>query len=89
MQNSIKDSVQEIIITLSAIHYTVKNSTATDFTFEGDLSKVQDLAKLPSKQELLAKAVGSIKAPISGFVNVIAGNMRGLVNVLNAIKDTK
>lgn len=54
-----------------------------------DLSMVQNLAKLPSKQELLAKAVRSISAPISGFVNVLAGNLRGLVNVINAIKDNK
>lgn len=54
-----------------------------------DATKVNDLAKLPSKQELIAKVVGSIGAPLSGFVNVLAGNMRGLVNVLNAVKDQK
>ena len=54
-----------------------------------DAAKVSQLASLPSKQELLAKAVGSMKAPISGFVNVLGGNLRGLVNVLNAIKDSK
>lgn len=42
------------------------------------------LADLPSKEELLAKLVGSINAPVSGFVNVMAGNLRGLINVLNA-----
>ncbi|MFH0988203.1 MAG: 50S ribosomal protein L10 [Parcubacteria group bacterium] len=47
------------------------------------------LANLPSRLELLAKAVGSIKAPISGFVNVLSGNLRGLVRVLDAIKNTK
>lgn len=47
------------------------------------------LSKLPSKQELVAKLVGSINAPLSGFVNVLAGNLRGLVNVLNAVKDQK
>jgi large subunit ribosomal protein L10 len=47
------------------------------------------LADLPSKQELLAKLVGTINAPVSGFVNVLAGNLRGLVNVVNAIKDAK
>jgi len=49
--------------------------------------EITALAKLPSKQELYAKIVGSIKAPVSGFVNVLAGNLRGLVNVLTAIKD--
>jgi large subunit ribosomal protein L10 len=52
-------------------------------------SKVQELACLPSKQELYAKIVGSINAPISGFVTVLAGNMRGLVVALNAIKEKK
>ena len=51
--------------------------------------KVVELSKLPSKEQLLARVVGSIKAPISGFVNVLAGNLRGLVQVLDAIKNTK
>lgn len=53
------------------------------------IDEVNKLASLPSKEELLAKMVGSLNAPISGFVNVLAGNMRGLVNVLNALKDSK
>jgi large subunit ribosomal protein L10 len=52
-------------------------------------AEVMNLANLPTRDELLAKVVGSIKAPVSGFVNVLAGNIRGLVNVLAAIKDTK
>jgi len=52
-------------------------------------SEVIALAKLPSKQQLLAKLVGTINAPVSGFVNVLAGNLRGFVQVLNAIKDQK
>ncbi len=52
-------------------------------------AKVLELAKLPSKLELLAKTVRTLQAPISGFVNVLAGNLRGLVNALNAIKDSK
>jgi len=51
--------------------------------------EVMALSKIPSKDELLAKVVGSINAPVSGFVNVLAGNLRGLVNVLNSIKDAK
>lgn len=53
------------------------------------LEQVKALAALPGKQELLAKLVGSIKSPITGFVNVLAGNLRGLVNVLNAVKNAK
>lgn len=54
-----------------------------------DEKEIIALAKLPSKEELLAKVVGSINAPVSGFVNVLAGNMRGLVSVLNNIKEAK
>lgn len=61
-------------------------------TLEGayiDAAKVTQLSKVPSRQELLSKLVGSINAPVSGFVNVLAGNLRGLVTVLSAIKDQK
>ena len=51
--------------------------------------KVLALAALPGRLELLAKTVGTLQAPISGFVNVLAGNIRGLVNVLQAVKDEK
>ncbi len=44
------------------------------------------LAQLPSKAELYAKVVGAINAPVSGFVNVLGGNIRGLVYVLSQIK---
>ncbi|OJI06194.1 50S ribosomal protein L10 [bacterium CG10_46_32] len=54
-----------------------------------DEAGVVALSKLLSKPELYAKLVGSINAPISGFVNVLAGNLRGFMNVLNGIKDAK
>jgi len=54
-----------------------------------DATQVQALAKMPSKLELYAKIVGSIKAPVSGFVNVLSGNLRGLVTVLKAIEEKK
>lgn len=54
-----------------------------------DGAKVAELAKLPSKRELLGRLVGTLNAPVSGFVNVLAGNLRGLVTVLSAIKDKK
>ena len=50
---------------------------------------IMSLAKLPSKEELLAKLVGSINAPVSGFVGVLNANLRNLVGVLNAIEKTK
>ncbi|MBI2099347.1 50S ribosomal protein L10 [Candidatus Uhrbacteria bacterium] len=52
-------------------------------------AKTLALSKLPGKLELLSKLVGSLNAPVSGFVNVLAGNLRGLLTVMNAIKDKK
>ncbi|MFH1426390.1 MAG: 50S ribosomal protein L10 [Candidatus Kerfeldbacteria bacterium] len=54
-----------------------------------DVDKVEALAKLPSRQQLLANMVGSLKSPISGFANVLGGNIRGLVQALNQIKEQK
>jgi large subunit ribosomal protein L10 len=34
----------------------------------------------------LGKLVGSIASPISGFLNVLQGNIKGLIYILSAIK---
>lgn len=52
-----------------------------------DAAAVKALASLPTRQELLGQVVGTIAAPLSGFMQVMSGNLRGIVNVLNAIKD--
>jgi len=51
-----------------------------------DQDGIKRLALIPSRPELLAKVVGSLKSPISGFANVLSGNLRGFINVLNNIK---
>ena len=47
------------------------------------------LAKLPSRDELRAKLVWVIGSPISGLVQVTAGTLRSLINVLNAINEKR
>jgi len=47
------------------------------------------LAKLPSREQLLAQVVGTVAAPLSGMVRVMNGNLSGLVYALSAIKDKK
>ncbi|ACL74697.1 50S ribosomal protein L10 [Ruminiclostridium cellulolyticum] len=54
-----------------------------------DLDGIKALAELPSREVLIAKVLGGFNAPISGFVNVLNGNMRGLVVALNAISEQK
>ena len=54
-----------------------------------DAAMVKSLSGLPSKLELLGKLVGSLNRPIADFVQVNAGIIRALPNVLNAYKATK
>jgi len=56
---------------------------------EMSAEEIKALAKLPSKEELLAKLVGSLSSPLSGFMNVLQGNQRSLVQALKAIADKK
>ncbi|HIZ83163.1 MAG TPA: 50S ribosomal protein L10 [Firmicutes bacterium] len=52
-----------------------------------DAASVEALSKLPSREELVAKALGGLNAPITGFVHVLNANLRGLVCALNAIAE--
>ena len=79
----------QIIANFAKSHDTVKIFGGV---LEGkfiDEAKVTELSKLPSKLELYSKLVGTINAPVSGFVNVLSCNLRGLLNALNAIKEAK
>ncbi|MGC8839207.1 MAG: 50S ribosomal protein L10 [Anaerolineae bacterium] len=49
-----------------------------------DAAGVETLSQLPGREELLAQVLGALQAPISGLVTVLAGPLRGLMNVLNA-----
>ena len=50
---------------------------------------IEQISKLPSRDELLAKVVSGMKSPISGIVNVLGGTKRNLVTVLSKIADSK
>ncbi|MEI6529048.1 MAG: 50S ribosomal protein L10 [Candidatus Falkowbacteria bacterium] len=52
-------------------------------------SEIEAVSQLPSKHELYARLVGTMNAPISGFVNALAGNIKNLVYVLKAIEEKK
>ena len=54
-----------------------------------DAAQVKALANLPTREQLLAQVVGTIAAPLSGFVSVMSGNLRQVVYVLNALQEAK
>ncbi|OGZ26859.1 MAG: 50S ribosomal protein L10 [Candidatus Nealsonbacteria bacterium RIFOXYB1_FULL_40_15] len=57
--------------------------------FENNIITADDvvnLAKIPSRAELLAKVAGSLSSPVSGLVSCLHGNLRNLVYALSAIK---
>jgi len=57
--------------------------------FENEFQEAQDiitLAQLPGKEELLARLVRTIEAPVSNFVNVLEGNIKGLIYLLTKVK---
>ena len=60
-------------------------------TAEGELldaAAVKVLSSLPTKDVLRAQLLGAIGAPVSGFVRVLSGNLRGFLNVLSARAET-
>ena len=48
--------------------------------------EVQRLADLPSRDELLAKVMGGMQAPLYGFVGVLAATLRSFVYAVDALR---
>ena len=82
---------------VKTIYNFYKEKKLEKFKFKGGFlerkrfsaEEVENIAKLPSKEELYAMVVGRLKSPINGLVFVLSGIMRNLLYVLNAIKDKK
>jgi len=53
------------------------------------VDQLKSLAALPTRDEMLSTVVGTIAAPLSSFVRVLAGTPRALVLALNAIAKSK
>ncbi|WP_243359174.1 50S ribosomal protein L10 [Fundidesulfovibrio terrae] len=54
-----------------------------------DENGVKALSTMPSKPQLLAQVLGTMNAVPTNFVSVLANVMRGVLNVLTALKDKK
>jgi large subunit ribosomal protein L10 len=51
--------------------------------------EVLAIAQLPSREELLARLVSNMASPVSGFLNVLQRNIKGLIFALKAIATNK
>lgn len=51
--------------------------------------EIKALASLPPKEVLIAKLLGSMNSPITGFVNVLQGTIRNVVYALDAVRKQK
>lgn len=61
------------------------------FTAEGAFINAEDvkaLANLPTKDQLRGQLAGTLAAPLTGLLRVMEGNVRGVLNVLNARADS-
>lgn len=89
-------STQEDIVSITKLIKQVSEEYETISIKGGVLEKryiqsgeILEVSKLPSKQELLQKVVQNMNAPIVGLVNQLAHPIRGLITVLNSIKEKK
>lgn len=60
--------------------------------FEGryfEAKSIADIAQLPSREQLLARLVGSLNSPVAGLANSLSGIIRKLAYVLNAVAESK
>lgn len=54
-----------------------------------DLEGVNQLATMPSREEMLGRLLATMQAPMQQLVGVLSAVPRNVVNVLNAYKDQK
>ena len=80
---------QVISKAIVALAKTNQKIALSGVVFEGkayDQEFIKQLARLPSRHELLTQVVVRVKSPISGFVLTLSQLVRGLVTALNEVK---
>lgn len=83
-----EDEISPIKVLVKTLKEFEKGRVFDGFLEKQELSEAEvvRLAELPSKDELCAKVVGSLGAPLYGIVRVLQANIRNLVYVLEAYR---
>jgi large subunit ribosomal protein L10 len=66
---------------------TLKICVVEKEVFEG--AKLDELARMPSRKEMIASIIGSIQAPLAGVPRVVNAVLRDLVSVIGEIEKKK
>ena len=88
---SFGDEISPIKTLVKTLKDSQKGAVKGGFLFQEYLNQYQinKLAQLPSKDELRAKVVGGLGAPLYGLVGVLQANLRNLVYTLEQIRALK
>jgi len=87
--------VEDPVAPAKLLNDTIKKLKKMEFKIgvvEGtviDVDGIKELASLPSREELIAKMLGSMNAPISGLAMVLSGTVRSLLYALKAVEEQK
>jgi large subunit ribosomal protein L10 len=82
-------STSKVLFNFSKEHGELKLEAGVLNDVVIDAQQIVSLAKLPSREVLLAQAAYALKAPITGFVMVLKGNLRKLVYALEQVRQKK
>lgn len=79
--------VAKLLYDFSTSHkeLTLKGGYLDNVAMNGD--QVEQVAKLPGRNELVARFVGQLAAPLSGLLQVFTGPARGFVQVLRKLEE--
>lgn len=94
-ENAVVFSEGDLSEVAKIVEEFIKGSKQVEFRqglIEGKViskEEFEELANLPSREVLLAQVLSGMEGPITGFVRVLAGNISGFINVVNAIQEQK
>lgn len=82
-------SAAKSLKTIQDTHKIMETRYGVLFSEIADTSKIQQLAEIPPREILLAKLMGSMQTPLSGFARVLNGTVQNLLYALAEVQKQK